>query len=159
MYLYLLRHGDAVANLDDSSRELSSIGEQEITRIGNFLAKLDHKIDSGIMCSPKLRALQTAKIIQNTACPNAQITEEELLLPGSSPEEFVDYLQALSETTLVASHLPFLSLLCSLLITNCNINYANISIPTGTLMCLEKISVSNWELNWMVTPDLLAAVP
>jgi phosphohistidine phosphatase len=60
--IWLLRHGDAESHAeDDASRPLTPKGERQAVAAGVALAALDAGIEV-CLTSPKLRALQTARI-------------------------------------------------------------------------------------------------
>jgi phosphohistidine phosphatase len=60
--IWLLRHGDAEPNGgDDSSRELTNKGKRQAANAGKAISALGIEIEVCI-ASPKVRALQTAKI-------------------------------------------------------------------------------------------------
>jgi phosphohistidine phosphatase len=60
--IWLLRHGDAEGSAaDDASRRLTSKGERQARAAGRALAELGVEIDH-CLTSPKLRALDTARI-------------------------------------------------------------------------------------------------
>jgi phosphohistidine phosphatase len=60
--IWLLRHGDAERSAaDDASRRLTSKGERQARAAGRALAELGVEIDR-CLTSPKLRALDTARI-------------------------------------------------------------------------------------------------
>src|SRR5690242_13671808 len=64
--LYVLRHGQAGAHVDDSGKDavrpLTAEGRKEIGEIANSLKRLDVSFDL-IAASPLKRALETAKIV------------------------------------------------------------------------------------------------
>ena len=64
--LYLLRHADAGDPMawegDDAARPLSGRGRKQARRMGRWLADLGRRPDA-ILTSPKLRALETAKLV------------------------------------------------------------------------------------------------
>jgi phosphohistidine phosphatase SixA len=59
--IWLLRHGDAAKGSPDESRPLTALGKLQSRCAGLALAGLGVKIEA-CMSSPKLRALQTAKL-------------------------------------------------------------------------------------------------
>jgi phosphohistidine phosphatase len=74
--LYLLRHGDAEDGTgDDASRRLTPKGECQATSAGQALAALGTEIDA-CLASPKVRALDTARIACEALDLQPEITEE-----------------------------------------------------------------------------------
>lgn len=64
--IYLLRHGDAEDGTgDDAYRRLTPKGERQATAAGRALAALGAEIDA-CLASPKVRALETARLACET---------------------------------------------------------------------------------------------
>ena len=60
MFLYLMRHGEAVQGADDSKRPLSEKGRQEAVKVAQFLLQKGAPVDIFYQ-SPKQRAKETVK--------------------------------------------------------------------------------------------------
>jgi phosphohistidine phosphatase len=70
--IYLLRHGDAEQDAeDDASRRLTEKGERQADIAGRALAALGVKLDA-CLSSPKVRAVQTARL----ACEHLDVEVE-----------------------------------------------------------------------------------
>lgn len=114
--LYVLQHGDAVPKEEDAERPLSSDGQRDIERIA------EHLVEKGVLIqrivhSGKLRAEQTAKIISGKLAPNVVVEVVEGISPNDDPKKFIEDMEGIESTILVASHMPFVSNLCSTLLT------------------------------------------
>lgn len=74
--IYLLRHGDAKgSDGDDAARRLTPKGERQAEVAGRALAALGAKIDA-CLTSPKVRALDTARIACETLGLGLEVAEE-----------------------------------------------------------------------------------
>ena len=74
--IWLLRHGDAEAeSTDDASRRLTSKGERQARAAGEALAALGAHIDA-CLTSPKVRALETARIACDALGIEPEVTDE-----------------------------------------------------------------------------------
>ncbi len=74
--IYLLRHGDAEdGNGDDAARRLTPKGERQAKAAGRALAALGAKIDA-CLTSPKVRALETARLTCEALDVQPEVAEE-----------------------------------------------------------------------------------
>jgi phosphohistidine phosphatase len=112
--LLLVHHGDAVGPGVDPMRPLSSVGRAATERVAAAAAHKGAKPDV-IWHSGKLRARQTAEFYWKACNPFAPMTAERGLLPDDPPNWMRDRLAGESRSILVASHMPFLQRLLTLL--------------------------------------------
>ena len=112
--------------------------------MGVHLGKIFH--------SGKSRAQQSAVIIAETLSPDLQPLQTQGLGPGDDPAAIVEDFEQIDENILIASHMPFVSRLCSILLTGTN--DAEFASTPGTLFCLEKAE-GKWRLAFMLRPDFL----
>ena len=151
MNLYLVRHGDAVSDLNDPARPLSERGRAELRTLAQCLASnLD---DADIVHSGKLRAEQSAQMIQTTALPRATLGVRGGLNPNDDVEPLAESLQHETRDLVIVGHLPFMSRLTSLL-TCGDADRSVYMFDTGTCVALQRHG-SGWCVRWMLDPHLL----
>ena len=151
MNLYILQHGEAVAKEIDPERPLSEHGNRDIRILARHMQNMGVQLGN-VFHSGKLRAEQSARLIAETLSPEIQPVQTEGLNPNDDPAVIIGDIEQMNENILIASHMPFVSRLCSTLLTGTtDAEFA--SIP-GTLFCLEKAD-NKWRLAYMLTPDFL----
>jgi len=115
MRLWLLRHGEAepYARLD-AERELTPHGRGEVRQAAAHLAGRPLRT---VLCSPYVRARQTADELE--AALDRRLEQElvDWLTPGSDPRQAIDRLLERQESELLlVSHQPFIGALAGLLV-------------------------------------------
>jgi phosphohistidine phosphatase len=115
MLLYLVRHGEAVAEEIDPARPLTEKGRAEVEATAKELKAEGARIDE-IWHSTKLRAKQTAEIIARVLGVS-KVIEKDGLKPSDPVAPIAEPLRQSGKTILIAGHLPFLPKLASLLKT------------------------------------------
>jgi phosphohistidine phosphatase len=157
MTLYLLRHGDAIRDIQvhDSDRPLSEVGREQALAVGRFL----HATKTGIeliLCSPLLRAQQTAGVILRETGPIPLSTTEHLT-SSSDPRHILRELSELKlETVLLIGHEPHLSSTISVLLTG--EERGRVLMKPCSLACISAGSSSNFDnplLQWLIHPGQL----
>jgi phosphohistidine phosphatase len=149
--LYILQHGEAVPKEIDPERPLSEHGNRDIRILARHMQNMGVQLGN-VFHSGKLRAEQSARLIAETLSPEIQPVQTEGLNPNDDPAVIIGDIEQLNENILIATHMPFVSRLCSTLLTGTtDAEFA--SIP-GTLFCLEKAD-NKWRLAYMLTPDFL----
>ena len=151
MNLYLLQHGEAEPEHVDARRPLSEQGVRDIRLVAMHLQNVNVQLGH-IFHSGKLRAEQTARLIAETIPPGFEPVRSDGLKPNDDPAEIVSDIESMHANILIVSHMPFVSRLCSLLLT-CAVDSAFASVP-GTLFCLEHAD-GQWRLAYMLRPDFL----
>lgn len=151
MYLYILQHGDAVAKDVDPERPLSEQGWRDIRILAMHMKNMGVHLGK-IFHSGKLRAEQSAGLVAEALSAEIQPVQADGLNPNDDPRVIIGDIEQMDENILIASHMPFVSRLCSTLLTG-GTDAEFSSIP-GTLFCLEK-SNDRWRLAWMLRPDFL----
>ena len=147
--LYILQHGDAVPKEEDAARPLSSKGLDDVKRVAEHMAEKDVLIQR-IVHSGKLRAEQTAKIVSEKLAPDVVPEALDGISPNDNPDKFIEDLGVVKGATLVASHMPFVSNLCSaLLVGNPD---AHFRFTPGSIACLGY-EEEKWSLLCLMTPD------
>jgi phosphohistidine phosphatase len=149
--LYILQHGEAVPKQVDPGRPLSDNGVRDIRMLAMHMKKMDVRLEN-VLHSGKLRAEQSARLITEVLSPEIEMMQADGLNPGDDPSEVLKVIEHMTGNILVASHMPLVSRLCSMLLTgSADTEFA--SLP-GTLFCLEK-NQDKWRLAYMLRPDLL----
>lgn len=141
MLLYIARHGEAGAAADDSLRELTANGRSETRAVyERFAARIEEPIQS-IICSPLLRARQTA-LLARQSLPNVvqePVIAEELK-PASSPALLGNLLDRQSRwPVMLVGHQPVLGELLSWLTDEPDHRY---NLPTSSLHAVELIAAA-----------------
>jgi len=152
MYLYLVRHGEALPKNADPERHLSEKGMLDVSEIAAFMQCVEVKVDE-IWHSSKERAKRTAVIIAE-AVPHKNIVEREGLAPNDPVEKIAEEIKDIHENIIIVGHLPFLDCLVSFLIAG-SLDLGIIKLPTAAVACLEKWE-QGWSLSWIMSPDLLS---
>ncbi len=110
--LYIMRHGQAeMAAPSDAQRSLSEAGRAEVRRIAESLKGIPF---DGILCSPYVRARQTADIVAEVI-QGPERTVSDCFTPDDSP---VTALENLPEEGcwLLVAHMPLVASLAGLLV-------------------------------------------
>jgi len=128
MRLYLLRHGEAEPfRSDDAGRALVEAGRRAVLDKADFLEPV-----SRFLCSPYLRAWQTADLVKAKA--GVEPVLDDRLTPDQPVEAVLALLQAgEADSTLMVGHNPLLSqLLCDLVGER-----GTLHLHTAGLACLD----------------------
>ncbi|HUU85011.1 MAG TPA: phosphohistidine phosphatase SixA [Phycisphaerae bacterium] len=157
MDVYLVQHGEALAEAQDPQRPLSEAGRAATAKVADHLAArgrclVDPPITS-IWHSGKLRAHQTAEIFARGLGSDVPLTVRPDLAPNQDPRAVADELTAMRdrpESVLLVGHLPHLARLAGLLLASDGakspVRFANSGVlklaPAGT----------DWTVQWYVTP-------
>ena len=151
MFLYILQHGEAVSKDVDPERPLSEQGVRDIRILAMHMKNMDVQLGK-IFHSGKLRAEQSAGLIAETLSPDVKPVQADGLNPNDDPAVIVGDIEQIGDNVLIASHMPFVSRLCSTLLTGAT--EAEFASTPGTLFCLEA-SEGRWRLAYMLRPDFL----
>jgi phosphohistidine phosphatase len=121
MLLYLMRHGiaeDRSITGGDAGRELTQRGTLRTAMVAKGLDKLGIHFDR-IICSPYVRARQTAEIVARITRCESDIVHDERLVPQAQLEDVSDLIRENDDvdTLLLTGHEPsmstFISGLCA----------------------------------------------
>jgi len=151
MEIYLIQHGEAVPEAENPERPLSKKGNEEAERVAEALGKVGIRAKF-VMHSGKLRAKQTAEIF-------AKHFQGEMrgmlgLSPNDNPKIAKEFILSAKEPIALVGHMPHLSRLASLLITQ-NPEPETVRFHMGGAVCLEKDEKDGkWRLNWALTPEI-----
>ena len=153
MKIYLVQHGEAVAKEFDPERPLTEQGMTDVQRVARALKHAGVEVKR-VIHSGKLRAQQTAEILATGIAPMLQLETSDLINPNDNPGAFDLQTASGSMDTMVVGHLPFMAKLVSHLVTGDD-NYMLVAYQPGSVVCLELNEKDNWQINWMVRPELL----
>ena len=150
MKLYLVQHADALAKDIDPDRPLSQKGKEDIEKMAQFLKGSVHPDE--VVHSGKTRAKQSANILVDTLAPDVSPCEIHGIGPNDSVEEFSKDKLQVGKNLLVVGHLPFMSKLVSFLVTDSTKSI--VDFQPGSMVCLSSDEVEEWQIQWMVRPEL-----
>ena len=151
MKLYLMRHGEALSPQKDPERGLSDKGKLNVELVAKHLHKKGVSF-SQIFHSKKKRARETAEIMSAIIAPHIQLTLHDKITPNDDPHNIFPEINLWEEDTLIASHLPFVPDLMTLL-TEKDAYMTAITFETATVICLEKENSYKWKLLWSTAPS------
>jgi phosphohistidine phosphatase len=153
MKLYLVQHGDAIAKEIDPDRPLSDEGRADIDRLAVFLKQGGVQVDR-VIHSGKLRAQQTAERLAVDIAPGVEPEISGLMSPNDNPMAFDWQSESWDRDTLIVGHLPFMARLVSHLLID-DVDRPMVAYKPGTVVCLEHSDGAQWQLNWMIRPELI----
>lgn len=154
MLLYLIQHGEAESTLENPERTLTETGKAGIVKSASFFKHL-HPLPPQIWHSGKIRALQTAEILQQTACPRSELMTRDDLNPLDPVEDLAIEIEAVEIPQLViVGHLPHLARLASYLLTG-DSDRLPLQFENAGIVCLRGAH-GKWKAEWMITPTILA---
>ena len=154
MKILLAQHGDAVPKEVDEDRPLSDKGRADVERVGATLRQGQVSV-SRIIHSGKTRAEQTSDILASGLKYKGPIEVVQGLNPNDPVEKWgtTDW----TDNTLVVGHLPFMGRLVSHLVAG-NDATDVVEFRPGSVVCLQKHEASNWNMCWMLRPEILGHI-
>jgi phosphohistidine phosphatase len=152
MHLFLLQHGEALAESVDPQRALSERGRIDVERLTEFVARAGVSVQR-VCESGKLRARQTAEIAAARLASRVTIETMPGLSPNDPVEPWIDIVDGSATNVLIVGHQPFLGRFAARLLAPGA--SAFLAFSPGSLACLERESAA-WMLAWMLRPELAA---
>lgn len=153
MKLYLVQHAKAASTDVDPERPLSDQGRQDIQKVAAFIKSLNLSVDY-LWHSTKTRAIQTAEVLAEVVKINKEIIERDGLAPNDNVTAIKDELASAQQDTMIVSHMPFVSKLASLLLTSRE--FADtVAFRQGGIVALNSSEPNQWQIEWMVIPEIL----
>jgi phosphohistidine phosphatase len=141
--LWLLRHAEAEEGSPDADRALTERGREQARVAGATLAALGVELDA-CLASPKVRALETAKI----ACEQLDGVDVKLEPKlGGGPFDAEALAAALGDEVMLVGHDPDFSMAVH------DLTGAQVRLKKGGLAAVEK-----GELNVLLRPKELSAI-
>ena len=152
MKLYLVQHGKALAKDVDPDRPLSNAGHAEVKQLAELLS--GHIKVSRVVHSGKTRAQQTAEIFLAGIADGLSLEVISGIGPNDSVKDFAYQVKNRDEDLLVVGHLPFMAKLVSLLVTG-SADSDIVSYSPGSIVFLESLDDGDFQMQWMIRPELL----
>ncbi len=156
MEIYLVRHGEAEAELVEPTQPLRERGRAEVTRIASHAAWVKATV-AEIRHSTKLRAKQTAEILAAHLHPVRGVLQVGYLSPNDDPGRAQEAAETAVEPLMLVGHLPHLARLASLLLVG-DPNREVVRFRPGAIARLERAE-RGWVVGWILTPEIALAGP
>ena len=149
---YLVRHGEAVAEMFDPLRPLSATGREDAERVARLTAARNCRI-AAIRHSGILRARQTAEILAAHLNPAGGVQQISGLLPQDDPMVAKAELESALEPVMLVGHLPHINRLAALLVLG-DPDRTIVDFAPATLVCLSHDGLQ-WKMEWQLVPRSL----
>ena len=146
-----MRHGEALSPQKNPERGLTDNGKSKVELVARNLQKQGVTF-SQVLHSKKKRARETAESMANIIAPDVALAVHDKITPNDDPNMIFSEINSWNEDTLIASHLPFVPNLMTLL-TEKDAYMTAITFETTTVICLEKESSYKWVFKWSTAPS------
>jgi len=153
MRLYLVQHAKAASKEVDPDRPLTEQGRRDIEKVAAFIKPLGLAVDD-LWHSGKTRAAQTAQVLAGAVKVAAEAKARSGLGPDDDVAPVRKKIEASQHDIMLVGHLPFLSKLASLFLTGDG-SAGIVAFRQGGIVCLERSAENQWQVGWMVTPEIL----
>jgi phosphohistidine phosphatase len=153
MKLYCVRHGEAVAALENPERPLTERGMIQVEAMAQQLVGANVHV-MHMIHSQRLRARQTAEILAQALKPQLVTESASGLDETDSVDDTVEMIRYWHDDTMIVGHMPFMSRLVSALVLD-DSHLQIINFPPGAVVCLEHATDMQWVINWVLTPDII----
>ena len=153
MRLFLVQHAKATSKEVDPDRPLTEEGRRGIRKVAAFIKPLNVCVDS-LWHSGKKRAAQTVEVLAEVVRVRTETTGRDGLAPNDDVAAVRDEVTSEQQDVMIVGHLPFLSKLASLVLTG-NESANTVAFKKAGIVCLSCPSENQWQIDWMVTPELL----
>jgi len=152
MNLYLVQHAEAFPKEQYADRPLTEEGFLNAQKTADFIKHLGLSVDA-VWHSGKTRALQTAKIFHAAVQTSAPLQIHDGLSPKDDPEPIAEEIETAKKDLMIVGHLPSLGRLAGLLLTGSS-DVEPVAFQKAAVVCLQQNEDGDWQLAWMITPDL-----
>jgi len=153
MKLYLVQHGEALSKEQNPDRPLSDKGRADLAVAARFIKPLKVEVDY-LWHSRKSRAIETAQILAQALEVNKGIVERDGLDPNDDILALEQELSGTYGDVMIVGHMPFLGKLAAQLLAGSE-EAATVRFRQGGIVCLIYDKEAGWQVEWMVTPDIL----
>ena len=154
--LLLIRHAQAVSEIEDPERPLSAEGRQQAKQTGSIISRVLPQVDV-IYHGSKRRAEETAEILAAAIESENGVRWRSGLNPNDPVDQIMKELDAEGhKRVMIVGHLPFLGHLASRLLTG-TVGPRTVRFAPASAANLTR-SGKRWKLVWMVNPTLAEPV-
>jgi len=153
MRLYLVQHAMAASKEVDLARPITEEGRRDIQKVAEFIKPLNLSVDY-LWHSGKTRAQQTAEVLAEVVEVRKETAAQVGLAPNDDVKAIKDKIVSANRDIMIVGHLPFLSKLAALLLTNSE-SSNTVAFKNGCIVCLDYSGDNQWQLHWMIVPSLL----
>jgi phosphohistidine phosphatase len=153
MYLYLVRHGEALSKEEDPEQGLSGDGRDSIRKISAFTKGLGIKVKQ-VFHSGKKRAMQTGLIFMESIQSERGLLETDGLAPMDDPAIWHERISRLNEDVMLVGHLPHLAKVSSMMLCS-GMEAKTLDFDAGSIACLKRSDDNTWAVDWMMKPGLI----
>ena len=148
MKVYLVRHAEPVRPEVDPSRPLTARGMREMGQVADGLKTRYGVSVEKILHSGKVRARQTAEIIESRIAEPGASEEAPGLKPNDDTAPWVGALAGMERDLMLVGHMPFMGILAAGMTKGPMVQFR-----TSQVICLEKDGGRGWSLAWSISPD------
>lgn len=153
MKLYLVQHAKAASKDVNPERPITEEGRREINDIAAFIRPLNLTVDY-LWHSGKTRARQTAEVLAEVIIVRNEMAANDGLAPNDEVRAIVEKINAAGQDVMIVGHLPFVAKLASLLLTGSE-SSSTVAFKQGGIVCLNYLDEGKWQIEWMITPNIL----
>jgi phosphohistidine phosphatase len=158
MKLYLVQHAKAASKEVDPDRPLTAEGLRDVQKVAAFVEPLQITVDN-LWHSGKTRAMQTAEILAKVFTIVDKTSAHDDLAPNDDVQAIKESIISTGRALMIVGHMPFMAKLSSLLLTGSEASEI-ITFRQGGIVCLSyaakgQESDTRWQIDWIVTPELL----
>ncbi|MFP4472787.1 MAG: SixA phosphatase family protein [Candidatus Omnitrophota bacterium] len=152
MLLYLIRHGEYMPASVDHREPLSPQGRKDIHAVARLIGESGPEAAQAVWHSPKNRALQSAKIIQDVLLTPGGIQARDDVSPNADPQACIKAIDRSRQTLIIVSHLPFIPQLLWQLMPD-DVHEGGFRFPAGSLAVVRCDGDGKWRLEEILTPE------
>jgi phosphohistidine phosphatase len=152
MKIYLVRHGEAVSEAINPEKPLSPQGAEDVERLARFLGQKSFPIKR-ILHSQKMRAKQTAEIMQKYLAPRAELKEHSQMAPNDAIEAAFVQAAAGDGDSMMVGHLPYLQCLLGHMVGGDD-HMEMVRFEAGMVVCVSAVN-GRWIIDWVIHPGLV----
>jgi phosphohistidine phosphatase len=150
--LYLVRHGEAKTEREDTSKPLNEKGRQDVRHLGRTLKNMNVRVPR-IFHSGILRAEETAKLLADSLAGPVEFKKADGLAPMDDISPTLAWVNAEEEDLMIVGHLPFLASLLRFLVKTSDPAELP-AFDSGNLVGVERIG-DDWQIFRHIGPKMI----